>query len=307
MLIELDDDNTTNKNTNGDYNRLPNEEGLVLVAQNPVTSSLSGTLKHLRQRADCGWFTRFRGLSLYAVNGFVNFQLVRLFSVFLPVGLGNVLASILTVQLSMGWVHIVISEQSKKYWWKRLPSIQAWKKIIGPIAIFSILETFGQLVYFALLKMSGVGAFTNPQEFNGLDAATKARMAGAVSLISFGFIAYSIVVVIPSFIMITRIKASLLSEEEVPIIPFDQTFGGKVIPTELGGTGVLGIFDSWTTFDWNSRVRVLKVFLKVLAIETASIFLFIGVIVGEVWLFLDPEIKQAAQNAWATRHDSAQN
>lgn len=50
---------------------------------------------------------------------------------------------------------------------------------------------------------------------------------------------------IPAWGIFTRVAASMLPEEDDPIVPFDRLFGGKVKPGV-----VLGLRDAWTTFDW---------------------------------------------------------
>ena len=39
----------------------------------------------------------------------------------------------------------------------------------------------------------------------------------------------------------------MLPDEDEAIVPFDRSFGGKVVPAILGGSGKLSIRDAWKT------------------------------------------------------------
>ena len=65
-------------------------------------------------------------------------------------------------------------------------------------------------------------------------------------------------------------------------MPFDRTFGGRVVPESAGGTGVLGLLEAWRSFDWAARIRLVKVYLKTGAIQVAVSALFLGVVYGEL-------------------------
>jgi hypothetical protein len=90
-------------------------------------------------------------------------------------------------------------------------------------------------------------------------------------------------VCVPARAVYIRVAASMLPEEDIPIVPFDRTFGGKVKAETVGGSRKLGLVDAWTTFDWASRIRYFKVILKALAIEFAlgvvGIILVMGVLI----------------------------
>lgn len=78
-----------------------------------------------------------------------------------------------------------------------------------------------------------------------------------------------ILVSIPARGVFTRVAASMLPEEDDPIVPFDRRFGGKVKSAMVGGSGELSLLDAWTSFDWAARIRYVKIILKALVIEVA--------------------------------------
>jgi hypothetical protein len=86
------------------------------------------------------------------------------------------------------------------------------------------------------------------------------------------------IISIPARVIFIRVAASMLPEEDETIVPFDRSFGGKVHPQIVGGSGHIGLLDAWTTFDWAARVRFAKVLGKTIAIELA-LGLLLGILV----------------------------
>merc|ERR1711977_672655 len=87
-----------------------------------------------------------------------------------------------------------------------------------------------------------------------------------------------------------------MKPSEETIVPFDRSFGGKVVPEIVGGTGMIGMLDAWKTFDWAARIRLVKTYLKVIAMQIGVTFLFtmcivsqLFIIAGKDWSKLIPE------------------
>lgn len=89
---------------------------------------------------------------------------------------------------------------------------------------------------------------------------------------------------IPASVTLVRVAASMLPEEDETIVPFDRTFGGKTTPTILGGQGKIGLVEAWRSFAWASRMRLVKLMIKVALIMMAVWVLFTIVLVAEAHL-----------------------
>lgn len=76
----------------------------------------------------------------------------------------------------------------------------------------------------------------------------------------------------------------MLPEEDESIVPFDRSFGGKVVPAILGGSGRLSIADAWRTFDRAGRARYFKVIGKVLLMQFGLLVAFTLALLGQVLL-----------------------
>jgi hypothetical protein len=270
----------------------PVEPELHLVKQAPITAKLRTAVHYLRERA--GFWSRFRGISLWIVYHFLFARLAQFFSIwhFIPMGVDGVLAAVILARLRMGWTHIVISEPSKKYWFQRLPSWGSWKKIALPTFVLAVCEQITLGLPMALWFTFGLGRFNDPQKIADLnDAERKILLLKGLAVVFLGLFS-AVAIVVPATVSLTRVQASLLPDEVETIVPFDRSFGGKVVPAIIGGSGAISMLEAWKTFDWNARVRLLKLYGKVIAMQIAIYLLFVIVIVWQLHLIMGPELKK---------------
>ena len=189
-----------------------------------------------------------------------------------------IVSGVLLAPLQMAWVHAVISEPSPKRWYQRIPSYKSWTKIV-PAAVFE--QTVAGAAFFLPLALTqGLGGW---EAFNSSPDMPPAKAALHAFAIVAGPSLLAFFATIPARAIFVRVAASMLPEDDEAIVPFDRTFGGKVAPAILGGSGKLGIVDAWKTFDRPAFVRYVKVIFKVFAIETALAFAFILVLFGELY------------------------
>lgn len=254
----------------------------------PITSSFRKSV-HLLQSVG-GFAGRFRGFWIFVVQSVLVQWVAGIISFAVPRSLANVLALVALAQFSLGWTHIVISEPSPKPWYKRLPTAKTWKKVAGPTALLAVCEQLA--VFIPVYIAIATGMADNPQNLTPHEKSmlgVKGLFLGLLGLV------LALVLVIPANVTLTRIQASLLSDSEETIVPFDRSFGGKFVPEIVGGNGI-GLLDAWRTFDWASRVRLAKAYAKVLAMQIALWIVFsaclvaqLFIIVGKDWSKLMPE------------------
>ncbi|GAW11878.1 hypothetical protein ANO14919_012310 [Xylariales sp. No.14919] len=87
--------------------------------------------------------------------------------------------------------------------------------------------------------------------------------------------------VVPTQVILTRVQASFLPEEDDTIVPFDRSFGGKVEPAIVGGKGYVNMKDAWKSFSRASWVRLIKLYVKIFLITVAISFAWIAVLIPE--------------------------
>jgi hypothetical protein len=260
------------------------EPDLLLVKQQPITSSFRRTVKHLQAKG--GKAARFRGFSIYLINAFLVSSVSQMMNSlpFVPRGTGAVLVTIALANFSMAWTHIVISEPSPKPWYRRIPAARLWKKVAGPTAVLAIAEQLTILLPATLSILYGLHDVRDEARNMNKQQVSMAGLK-ALSVAALGLI-LAFFLVLPANVTLSRVQASMLDDSEETIVPFDRSFGGKVVPEIIGGTGVIGLLDAWKTFDWNSRVCLVKAYVKVFAMQVAVSILFFVVMLGEVFLIV---------------------
>ena len=263
------------------------EQELLLVKAQPITAKFRITIRHLRARA--GWLSRFRGLHVKLIYHAIQFALVELYIRALDVrtpfyrGLISVFITTCLCRIDAGWTHVVISEPSSKSWFSRMPSRKFSKKLVLPTLMWALAQQFSLHFPMAVYKIY--------QDSDVLPSDKKNIFMTVSMLLSFFAVA---LVIFPFTVALKRVQASILPEEEETIVPFDRTFGGKVVPEILGGSGKINMRDAWKTFDWNSRIRLMKVYAKVFAIQGAFTVLFAFVAVAELQMMLGDQLVQMA-------------
>lgn len=95
---------------------------------------------------------------------------------------------------------------------------------------------------------------------------------------------------IPASVTLVRVAASMLPEEDETIVPFDRTFGGKTTPTILGGQGKIGLVEAWRSFAWASRIRLVKLMVKVALIVMAFWLLVTVLLVAEAHILFGDKL-----------------
>lgn len=288
IYVRIDNDSDPNKPPGAA------EQEAALSPAKPITSSLRRTTRHLRSRG--GPWSRFRGFSMYLVYGVANGFWSSLFTnfpgnLFLNQFIAHTLVGVILAPLQLAWVHIVITEPSPKRFYQRIPGHKAWAKI-APVAAFEHAVTAaGFFLPMAVVKAVGGWEAINPSsDVPPVHAACHALAVLAVPSI-LGFL-----VSIPARAIFIRVAASMLPEEDEAIVPFDRSFGGKVVPAVLGGSGKLSILDAWKTFDRAAFIRFLKVIGKVFAIEFALVFGFALAFVGELYAIGGDAVHKMAGN-----------
>jgi hypothetical protein len=253
---------------------------LVVVQPKAVTSNIRSTICHLRDKA--GVWSRFRGLSIYLIHAWA----LSCFSDFLgPITtrpIAAIVGGVMLARYRLGWNHIVISEPSPQAWFRRLPEFSKWRQVAIPTALLVTCEQLQSELPIVLFRTMRLDERTG-NELSTMNCHEKKmiilQLASLVALWVVTFFS----LVVPATVALTRVQASLIEEDT--IIPFDKTFGGKIDRTS-GDSPRIGMLDAWKTFGWNSRVRLLKLYAKVFAMQLATMAFFAIAIVGELHMIM---------------------
>ncbi|KIX03536.1 uncharacterized protein Z518_07089 [Rhinocladiella mackenziei CBS 650.93] len=264
---------------------------VLLVRNKPYTASIRQTIRHLQARA--GFWSRFRGLSMFLVWNMAGGFLVSVIGGVFRNPIGSAFAAILTetalATWHMTWVHIVISEPSKKRWYKRIPPMKTWPKIAPAVALWA---TTNQIVsILPLLVCGSFGSLKHMSDPEYQPGRKDLYAVGAQGLMGMTLtIILFVLLQIPASVTLVRVAASMLPEEDETIVPFDRTFGGKTTPPIVGGQGKIGLMEAWRSFPWASRIRLLKLMIKVAFIGMACWLLFTIVLIAEAHILFGDKL-----------------
>ncbi|KAH7160775.1 hypothetical protein EDB81DRAFT_713645 [Dactylonectria macrodidyma] len=253
----------------------------------PITTSFRATWRLLKSHG--GFRAIFRGLACYAFQGFVNGILVSFFTLILGSFfsmVASLIASLLLVQYSTAWVHIVITPRSPTHFWRRLPAFRpTFEATWRPVALFwfsNALANWAPFLFSFILNVKFPDFKNDPSaEVPTTNEGWKYLVIVLLSL------AVQLFIVVPSYVTLIRVQASLLPDNLETIIPFDRTFQGKVEPAVVSGKGYVSLVDAWSTFSKAAWRRLVILYVKILAISMASTFLIFALFGTQTLLFLN--------------------
>lgn len=264
------------------------DEEVTVIREEPVTSKIRKTIRLLHSVG--GFRARFRGLGVsifyHAAHAFTAnlINTLTLGNLFFGV-FGYLVASLALARIHMTWTHIMISQPSEKPWYRRIPNERKiWKALALPSLVFAV----AQQLTFAL----PVGVFfvlgLHRTEDLPIDGHEMSNCARSMTLLKFLAIpvtalAVALLILLPASVTLTRIEASMLPEDQETIVNFDRTLNGAVVsPIALGRGEAKTLFiEAWRSFDRAARIRLIKLYAKLFAIQAMVVIIGLHVIVSE--------------------------
>jgi len=270
---------------------------ITLVHQMPITSSIRGTLRHLVSLAG-GW-ARVRGIrSLYIYNLFFSITTGVISSLFpkFPGSLVIVAAAsgAATANFHAAWTHKVISMPTTLSMFQRIPARSEWKVLAPAAAVAAAMP------YVSLYIMSGFAVLLgldriNPERVQLYSGADFCWLLSRFAIMFVLALSCTLFICLPAMVTQIRVEASILPEEQDTIVPFDRTFNGKVVAKILGGTGSIGFMDAWRSFNWEARIRLIKVYVKAFFIITGMLVALGFIMFFEAWAIAGSALSKAVQ------------
>jgi hypothetical protein len=207
----------------------------------------------------------------------------------------RIVFSLLTMPLEITWTWHILSGQtssphSRAHWPspQRLMSVQGiWflirriplptlpsKRVLWHMLLPTLISSGAQqignfypdsMIYTLFVTINGTNARPN-----ALVAAAILAESTATTLLFY---------ILPRLLgeLVTRVQASLLPEDELPIVPMDRAFGLK---PKRGQDRGITLMDAWKTMSWGTLWRIVKMNIKTLALCWSILMpagLFIGV------------------------------
>lgn len=229
-----------------------------------ITSSIRGTLRHLRREA--GIWSPWRGFRanfvfLFAFSFFQGL-ITKFLGIVLPLSLATFAATVASIvllsKLALVCTHIMITAPERSSWCTRYQKT-TWDQAN---------KTVPALVLWAC-------AHQIPTAVSILGASEGISSTVRISILSVGLLLY-ILINIPATILLVRIQASVLPDDVVTIVPFDKTFGQDTSDTG----GVLTVKKAIRSIDCAVIKRVCIFLAKsipiILALNTIVVVLIVA-------------------------------
>ncbi|RDI89502.1 hypothetical protein Vi05172_g54 [Venturia inaequalis] len=266
----------------------------TITTGKPITSSIHRTMEHIQSVGGCA--ARWRGVGIFVIyvslTTLISAPLTS-FLRFLPKPCNGIfadmIASVVTARLHANWTHKVISMPSSKSIRERMLSRAQWKELMIPTALSMGAQTTGVCAIALVFRVSGMLVHDLHQN----DAAPKwtlpilAIVPGTLTSIILGLF-----MMFPAYVSLVRKEASMLPQEEETIVNFDRSFGGRL--TQAGTAATLR--ESWQSFTWEARRRLIKVYLKFFFIMSAVTLVFVHVFLLELYIVAGKEVKDYARS-----------
>ncbi|EEU40267.1 uncharacterized protein NECHADRAFT_58109 [Fusarium vanettenii 77-13-4] len=243
----------------------------------PVTSSFRATFRLVRSHG--GFRACFRGLPCLIVQSIFSGLIIGAFSLCLPYGIGvfvgGLVSSIALVQFRAAWIHQVITPQSARSFWSRFPPFKTTLKATWrPTLIFWAAGQAAFALCGLLINTLNIHRVSDP--FN---------LSVRILLASLILILGEVILLIPAWVVLVRIQASLLPADEDTIVPFDRSFNGRVEPAVVGGPGYASVADAWSSFSKAAWRRIILLHVKILGV-TIGVGGLLGAFVGlQIFIF----------------------
>ncbi|KAK9249457.1 hypothetical protein V1506DRAFT_550760 [Lipomyces tetrasporus] len=247
------------------------ERNLTYAGRHPVTSSLRRTAAYLRHEA--GPWSLFRGMSAYIAKVAATVQCKDLGLLILP----NILqpfnsVSRFALNYKVNFVDIVkhyYHGSDKENWFVRLRhtplrlSLLTLPVLATEFIVHKFMDLLPNIVIF---KVAWPSMVQHGLLFGGL-------------MLLLGIAAYLAVFVflsVPATIVRIRVQASLLPDEEQPIVPFDRKSFGTISSLR---DAMYGVVSTWKTVGSSDRKRYVMSVVKLYVIGAAVV-----VVITMLWI-----------------------
>ncbi|KAH7031141.1 uncharacterized protein B0I36DRAFT_242650 [Microdochium trichocladiopsis] len=253
----------------------------ALGQNSATTSSFRATYRTLY--AIDGWKSLFRGYKLYLPAVIASMMCSGLFAgLGIPSPIAAPIAAIAMAPLWTGWIHAVISTPSPKTFTQRLlPFSQIFRAVALPLVLYFFAAETSTFVPMLLARALGMTIFENSPDSNTFRSPDHHDIWKALVVIIVTVV-LKVLIAIPAHVVLVRVQASLLPEDDETIVPFDRTFQNKLEPAIIGGAGHVTIKDAWATFSRASWIRLIKLYVKIFLVGFATWLLWLAVVIPEI-------------------------
>ncbi|KAG9521853.1 hypothetical protein KCU93_g7250, partial [Aureobasidium melanogenum] len=284
-----------------------------------ITSSIRATVRHLN--AEVGDLSMFRGIGstsvavlvmmpVYLLSEFVSHRLPLLKkSNRIAEAFSHQVVELIGCQISAAILHVCISKPRYKFWFRRMP--MTWFKVVRTAWLAVLVNGLsGDIIdaaFYYLTPASKPKVKSDTTITVGANTTNKLFQLGdgPIVKISVAIILWACIKAIlrsqikplirlvlerPFKAVETRVFASMLPDDEDPVIPMDRSFNGR---PQSGGilqqqTQPLSFMEAARTIDKKTFIRLVKLQFKLHIIQELAQWAFWTLIFAEIVFFVGP-------------------
>lgn len=278
---------------------------ITIINHKPITSKITTTIGLLHRVG--GFRARWRGLGLSVLYHMLHAGATNLLAGFLGLGIfGNavvyIFVSLGLARVHMLWTHSMIAHPSEKSIFKRFIPRKQCRALLMPSLVFAVAQ---QATFLLPLSVAFALKLDNIDHGEMMHAAHNKDCA-KMMLTGLRFLAVpatalfvALAVLLPAAVTLTRIEATLLPEGEQTIVPFDRAaIMGDIDTTARGGCRALFV-QAWRSFDRSARLRLIKVYVKMVLAQFTVGFVALHLVLAEVYLIGGERLAIFAKSAIA--------
>lgn len=283
-----------------------------------ISSSVRATLRHLN--AEAGDLSMFRGIGTASTAYLLMipmFLFIEFVSHRLPLvkkssraaeAFSNVAAALIASQIFATVLHVCISKPRYKFWFRRMPL--TWFKVLRISWLAVLVDIVSEEIVQAAFYYLTPNSKPEPKSQTTAIDANKTRKPfhlsdGPLVKIGVAIVLWAcikamlrsqikpvirMVLLTPFEAIHNRVYASMLPDDEDPVIPMDRSFQGR---PQTGGilqqqTQPLGFVEAARTIDKDTYIRMVKLKFKLHVIKQLIQWAFWTLIFAEIIFFIGP-------------------
>ncbi|KAF2716975.1 hypothetical protein K431DRAFT_256503 [Polychaeton citri CBS 116435] len=263
---------------------------VTVIDHKPVTGNIRCAIAHLHRVG--GFRARWRGLGLSILYHFSHNVVSNILGAFFGLGLFGhalcyVISSVLLARLHMVWTHAMIAHPSAKPFWRRMVARKQSKAILLPSLVFALAQQATIIFPILVAYLSGLPDIDHSyfQSPSGHICHKKAGLFALRLLAVFGTgVIVALAVLLPAAVTLTRIEAVLLNEDEQTIVPFNREAIVADIDMTQRGSARAVFVQAWRSFDRAARLRLIKLYAKMVFIQFIVFLVGVHLMVAEVFV-----------------------
>jgi len=287
---------------------------VTIISHKPITANVRATIGLLHRIG--GFRARWRGLGFSVMYHGLHALLTNTMASVLGFGLFGqaamyIFASVALARFHTLWTHSMISHPSSKPFYRRMVPVKQAKVLLLPSMVFAVAQQATFILPLAVAFALNVHDIDGHSKVIRDVVAQQAEgkhmdCAGKMIFTALRFLAVpatalfvGLALLLPAAVTLTRIEATLLPEDQQTIVPFDRAaIMGEIDTTSSGGSRALFV-QAWRSFDRSARLRLVKVYAKMVFAQFFVAFIAMHLVVAEVYLIGGERLAIFAKSAAA--------